>query len=153
MLARLKTFTMVGLQASHVDVEVDTVCDPNTPAPTPSITTVGLPDKAVRESGQRVKRAIENAGFRLNYDHITINLAPVELPKHAASFDLPIALGMLAGMDHLQQDRLNQFAVVGELSLAGETRPVRGALSMATVSYTHLRAHETREDRGLRGGG
>ena len=62
MLARLKTFTMVGLQASHVDVEVDTVCDPNTPAPTPSITTVGLPDKAVRESGQRVKRAIENAG-------------------------------------------------------------------------------------------
>ena len=134
MLARLKTFTMVGLQASHVDVEVDTVRNPNTPAPTPSITTVGLPDKAVRESGQRVKRAIENAGFRLNYDHITINLAPVELPKHAASFDLPIALGMLAGMDHLQQERLNQFAVVGELSLAGETRPVRGALSMAIAS-------------------
>lgn len=131
MLARLKTFTMVGLDARHVDVEVDTVCDPNTPSLTPSITTVGLPDKAVRESGQRVKRAIENAGFRLKYDHITINLAPVELPKQAASFDLPIALGMLAGMGYLEHERLEQFAVVGELSLAGETRPVRGALSMA----------------------
>ena len=131
MLARLKTFTMVGLEARQVDVEVDTVFDPNTPNPNPSITTVGLPDKAVRESGQRVKRAIENAGFRLQYDHITINLAPVELPKQAASFDLPIALGMLAGMGYLAHEQLEKFAVVGELSLAGETRPVRGALSMA----------------------
>ena len=88
---------MVGLDAHHVDVEVDTIFDPNTPNPNPSITTVGLPDKAVRESSQRVKRAIANAGFRLQYDHITINLAPAELRKHAASFDLPIALGMLAG--------------------------------------------------------
>ena len=131
MLARLKTFTMMGLDAHQVDVEVDTVYDPNTPNPNPSITTVGLPDKAVRESSQRVKRAIENAGFRLQYDHITINLAPVELPKHAASFDLPIALGMLAGMGYLQHERLQEYAVVGELSLAGETRPVRGVLSMA----------------------
>ena len=84
MLAQLKTFTMVGLDAHHVDVEVDTIFDPNTPNPNPSITTVGLPDKAVRESSQRVKRAIANAGFRLQYDHITINLAPVELRKHAA---------------------------------------------------------------------
>ena len=134
MLALLKTYTMVGLEARPVDVEVDTVCDPNTPAPAPSITTVGLPDKAVRECGQRVKRAIENAGFRLKYDHITINLAPVELPKHAASFDLPIALGMLAGMGYLEHSRLTQFAVVGELSLAGEARPVRGALSMAIAT-------------------
>ena len=136
MLAQLKTFTMVGLDAHHVDVEVDTIFDPNTPNPNPSITTVGLPDKAVRESSQRVKRAIANAGFRLQYDHITINLAPVELRKHAASFDLPIALGMLAGMGHLEQDHLNEYAVVGELSLAGETRPVKGALGMA-ISTTH----------------
>ena len=65
MLALLKTYTMVGLEARPVDVEVDTVCDPNTPAPAPSITTVGLPDKAVRECGQRVKRAI--AVLKLEY--------------------------------------------------------------------------------------
>ena len=141
MLAQLKTFTMVGLDAHPVDVEVDTIFDPNTPNPNPSITTVGLPDKAVRESSQRVKRAIANAGFRLHYDHITINLAPAELRKHAASFDLPIALGMLAGMGHLEQEHLKEYAVVGELSLAGETRPVKGALSMAisTTDVTTLK--------------
>ena len=134
MLARLKTFTTIGLQAHLVDVEVDTVRNANEPSVHPTITTVGLPEKAVRESSERVKRAIINAGFRLPYDHITINLAPAELPKHAASFDLPIALGMLASTDSLSHDRLLEYAIVGELSLAGETRPVRGALSMAIAT-------------------
>ena len=131
MLARLKTLTTVGLNAHIVDVEVDTLLNPSTPNPSPTITTVGLPEKAVRESSLRVRRAISNAGFRAPYDHITINLAPAELPKHAASFDLPIAVGMLASTDSLIHDRLLEYAIVGELSLAGETRPVRGALSMA----------------------
>ena len=134
MLARLKTLTTVGLNAHIVDVEVDTLINSSSPNSNPTITTVGLPEKAVRESSQRVRRAISNAGFRAPYDHITINLAPAELPKHAASFDLPIAIGMLASTDSLIHDRLLEYAIVGELSLAGEMRPVRGALSMAIAT-------------------
>ena len=134
MLARLKTLTTVGLNAHIVDVEVDTLRNTSSPNSSPTITTVGLPEKAVRESSQRVRRAISNAGFRAPYDHITINLAPAELPKHAASFDLPIAIGMLASTDSLIHDRLQEYAIVGELSLAGEMRPVRGALSMAIAT-------------------
>jgi magnesium chelatase family protein len=150
MLARLKTLTTVGLNAHIVDVEVDTLINSGSPNANPTITTVGLPEKAVRESSQRVRRAISNAGFRSPYDHITINLAPAELPKHAASFDLPIAIGMLASTDSLVHDRLLEYAIVGELSLAGETRPVRGALSMAiaTAKAKNLRGIIVPSDNG-----
>ena len=150
MLARLKTLTTVGLNAHIVDVEVDTLINSGSPNANPTITTVGLPEKAVRESSQRVRRAISNAGFRSPYDHITINLAPAELPKHAASFDLPIAIGMLASTDSLVHDRLLEYAIVGELSLAGETRPVRGALSMAiaTAKAKNLRGIIVPSDKG-----
>jgi magnesium chelatase family protein len=129
MLAKLKTYSLVGIEAVPVDVEVDL-----SPAALPKIVLVGLPEQAVRESTHRVERALVNAGFLRPHDRVVINLAPAELPKQAASFDLPISLGMLVGSNQLHSDRLNEYAVVGELSLEGETRGVKGALSMAIAA-------------------
>lgn len=129
MLAKLKTYSLVGIEAVPVDVEVDL-----SPSPLPKTVLVGLPEQAVRESTHRVERALVNAGFLRPHDRIVINLAPAELPKQDASFDLPISLGMLVGSTQLQSSRLNEYAVVGELSLEGLTRGVKGALSMAIAA-------------------
>jgi magnesium chelatase family protein len=95
---------------------------------------VGLPEAAVKESTHRVERAIVNSGFTRPQDRIVINLAPAELPKQAASFDLPITLGMLVGSGQFESELLSSYAVVGELSLEGNTRPLKGALSMAIAA-------------------
>ena len=129
MLAKLKTFSLLGIDALPVDVEVDV-----SPGAQPKTLLVGLPEAAVKESTHRVERAIVNSGFQRPYDRVVINLAPAELPKQAASFDLPITLGMLIGTKQLQSDRLEEYAAVGELSLEGAMRPVRGALSMAITA-------------------
>ncbi|WP_413433136.1 YifB family Mg chelatase-like AAA ATPase [Crateriforma spongiae] len=126
MLARLKTLTLLGIEAKPVDVEVDI-----SPAAMPKTILVGLPDTAVKESTHRVERAIVNSGFTRPHDRIVINLAPGDLPKQAASFDLPVALGVLAGSGQLATDRLEQYAIVGELALEGHTRRIKGALSIA----------------------
>jgi magnesium chelatase family protein len=137
MLAKLYTFALSGIEAVPVEVEVDV-----SPGAMPKTTLVGLPEAAVKESTHRVERAIVNSGFVRPRDRIVINLAPAELPKQAASFDLPITLGMLAGSGQLESELFQQFAVVGELSLEGTTRPVKGALSMAMAAA---------KERGLRG--
>ncbi len=137
MLARLKTFTLLGIEAMPVDVEVDLSV-----AAMPKTILVGLPDAAVKESTFRVERAIVNSGFIRPHDRVVINLAPGDLPKQAPSFDLPVALGILAGSGQLQSDRLDQYAVVGELALEGYTRPVKGALSIAM---------EAAKDEGITG--
>lgn len=126
MLARLKTFTLLGIEAMPVDVEVDI-----SPAAMPKTILVGLPDTAVKESTHRVERAIVNSGFIRPQDRVVINLAPGDLPKQAPSFDLPVALGVLAGSGQLAADKLEDYAVVGELALEGITRPIKGALSIA----------------------
>lgn len=126
MLARLKTFTLLGIEAKPVDVEVDI-----SPAAMPKTILVGLPDAAVKESTHRVERAIVNSGFVRPHDRIVINLAPGDLPKQAASFDLPVALGVLAGSGQLASERLDEYAIIGELALEGHTRPIKGALSIA----------------------
>ena len=126
MLARLKTFTLLGIEAMPVDVEVDL-----SPAAMPKTILVGLPDAAVKESTHRVERAIVNSGFIRPQDRVVINLAPGDLPKQAPSFDLPVALGVLAGSGQISTDRLEDYAVVGELALEGITRPIKGALSIA----------------------
>lgn len=126
MLARLQTFSLVGVDAISVDVEVDV-----SGGALPATILVGLPDAAVRESTHRVGRAMVNCGFSRPTDRIVINLAPADLPKQAATFDLPISLGILAGSCQFSSDRFRDYAVVGELSLEGSTRPARGALSMA----------------------
>lgn len=137
MLAKLQTFSLLGIEALPVEVEVDV-----SPGALPRTVLVGLPEAAVRESTHRVERAIVNSGFIRPQDRVVINLAPAELPKNAASFDLPITLGILAASSQFTSERFDEYAVVGELSLEGATRPVKGALSMAMAAAKR---------RGLRG--
>ncbi|MBI4637652.1 MAG: ATP-binding protein [Candidatus Rokubacteria bacterium] len=124
MLARVLSAALQGVEAALVRVEVDVT------AGLPAFTTVGLPDSAVRESRERVRTAIRNAGFAFPSDRITVNLAPADLRKEGASFDLPIALGILAAMGQLRCGRAPAFAVVGELALDGHIQPVRGTLAV-----------------------
>jgi magnesium chelatase family protein len=100
----------------------------------PKTVLVGLPEQAVKESTHRIERAIVNSGFVRPKDRVVINLAPAELPKSAGSFDLPIAIGILAGSGQIKSELFHQYAIVGELALDGSTRPVKGALSMAMAA-------------------
>lgn len=136
MLAKLQTFSLLGIEALPVEVEVDV-----SPSGLPKTVLVGLPEAAVKESTHRVERAMVNSGFQRPQSRVVINLAPADLPKDAASFDLPIALGILLGSGQIASEKLGQYAVVGELALDGSTRPAKGALSMAlaTVQREGLR--------------
>lgn len=125
-LAKLKTFTLVGIDACLVDVEVDIAA-----AAVNRTTVVGLPDAAVKESTYRVERAMVNSGYQYVDDSILVNLAPAELRKQAATFDLPISIGLLVASGQISSDLLDDYAVVGELSLEGHTRLGRGTLSIA----------------------
>ncbi|MEQ1905386.1 MAG: YifB family Mg chelatase-like AAA ATPase [Pirellulaceae bacterium] len=129
MLAKLKTFSLVGIEAEPVEVEVDV-----SPVAMPKTILVGLPEAAVRESTHRVSRALINSGFERPADRVVINLAPAELPKQAASFDLPMSLGILAASGQITSDKFEHYAVVGELALEGHTRPAKGVLSMAIAA-------------------
>jgi magnesium chelatase family protein len=135
MLAKLNTYSLLGIDAAPVEVEVDV-----SPGALPKTILVGLPEAAVKESVHRIERAIVNSGFMRPNDRIVINLAPAELPKQAASFDLPIALGMLAGSGQIASELFEQYAIVGELALEGSTRPVKGALSMAIATAKQIAA-------------
>ncbi len=128
MLAKLSTFALVGIDAVHVEVEVDVS------AGLPKTVLVGLPEMAVRESVHRIERALVNLGYQRHPGRTVINLAPAELPKSAGSFDLPIALGLLVATGQLLPEHLKDFATVGELALDGSVRPVKGALSMAMAA-------------------
>lgn len=114
-----------GLQAPPVAVEVHLANG------LPSFTLVGLPDTEVKEARDRVRAAIVNSGFEFPGKRITVNLAPADLPKESGRFDLPIALGILAASGQISNKHLSAHEFVGELSLSGELRPVRGALAMA----------------------
>ncbi len=129
MLAKLKTFSLVGIDALPVEVEVDV-----SPAGLPKTILVGLPEQAVKESTHRVERAIVNSGFQRPQNRVVINLAPADLPKEAASFDLPIALGILVGSGQISSEQLKQYAVVGELALDGSTPADQRRLSMAMAA-------------------
>ena len=137
MLAKLRTFSLVGIDALPVEVEVDV-----SPGALPKTTLVGLPEAAVKESIPRVERALVNSGYLRPADRVVINLAPAELPKQAASFDLPITLGILAASGQIASELFESYAVVGELALDGTTRPTKGALSMAMAAA---------KERGLKG--
>jgi len=131
MLARVRAAALQGIEAATVSVEVDVTSG------LPSFTTVGLPGSTVRESRDRIRAAIRNAGFEFPVDRITVNLAPADLRKDSAAFDLPMALGILSATGILKQDRLARAVVLGELSLDGRVRPVRGVLPVAL----HCRRH------------
>src|SRR5262245_802203 len=113
--------TLVGIDA--VEVEVEAQLQPGT---LPGIRIVGLPDGAVRESRDRVKAAIRAFGFDFPRSGVLINLAPAHLRKSGPSFDLPIALAILAATQQIPTERLRDLLVTGELALNGSIRPVRG---------------------------
>jgi magnesium chelatase family protein len=129
MLAKLNTFSLLGIDALPVEVEVDVSA-----GALPKTVLVGLPEQAVKESTHRIERAMVNSGFVRPQDRVVINLAPAELPKSAGSFDLPIAVGILAGSGQLKSELFESYAIVGELALDGSARPVKGALSMAMAA-------------------
>jgi magnesium chelatase family protein len=126
MLAKLHTYSLFGIEAKPVEVEVDI-----SPAAMPKTILVGLAEAAVKESIHRVERALVNSGYSRPFDRIVINLSPADLPKDAASFDLPISLGLLTASGQMTSERFADYACVGELALDGTLRPIRGALSMA----------------------
>ena len=129
MLAKLASYSLFGIQALPVEVEVDI-----SPAALPKTILVGLAETAVKESIHRTERALVNTGYSRPIERVVINLSPAEFPKEAAAVDLPIALGMLTASGQLPSDRFAQYAAVGELALDGTVRPVRGALAMAIAA-------------------
>lgn len=101
----------------------------------PAFAIVGLADTEVRESRDRVRAALHNAGFDFPPGHITVNLAPADLPKESGRFDLPIALGILAASGQVPATELDDYEFAGELSLSGELRPIRAALAMTFAMH------------------
>ncbi len=128
-LAVVTSRALDGLEAPEVQVEVQLANG------LPSFTLVGLADTEVKEARERVRAALQQSGFSFPHNkRITVNLAPAELPKESGRFDLPIALGILAAAGQLDAARLARCEFAGELSLAGELRPVRGALALALAA-------------------
>lgn len=132
MLFRTQSAAVYGIDANLVDVEVDLTPVRNETDNPASVTIVGLPDLAVRESRERIRAAINNSAFFFPFHKTTINLAPADVRKEGASFDLPIALGILGANGDLgKAEHLTDILSVGELSLDGRVRPIRGALPIA----------------------
>jgi magnesium chelatase family protein len=125
MLARICSSALTGIEAYPVEVEVNAGWGDT------QIVIVGLPDAAVKESRDRVITALANSGFKFPMGRTTINLAPADIKKEGPSFDLPIALGMLAASEQIETDQLDNFVIVGELALTGAVRPCKGALPVA----------------------
>lgn len=125
MLAKVLSSAVIGIDAYVVEVEVDIS------EGLPSFSTVGLPEGAVRESKERVKAAIKNSGYHFPSDRITVNLAPADIKKEGSAFDLPMALGILAAMGLVDRSNCSEHLFLGELSLDGLVRPVKGVLPMA----------------------
>ena len=133
-LAKVFTRGLRGLEAPLVTVEVHVA------GGLPAMNIVGLPEASVREARDRVRSAIQNSGFDYPASRITINLAPADLPKEGGAFDLPIAVGILAASGQLNTQALSDVELLGELSLNGELRPVRGALPIAMAVAESQRA-------------
>ncbi len=125
MLANVLSGALLGIAAYPVEVEVDIALG------LPQFATVGLPEGAVKESKDRVKSAIKNSGYEFPNRRITINLAPADIRKDGAAFDLPMAVGLLSAMGLIPLERAARFLFMGELSLDGAIKPVRGTLPVA----------------------
>ena len=140
MLTKLKTFSLLGATSHPVDVEVSVTLAPDNGGESQSgfddtrTTIVGMAKTVVRESAFRVRLALEHSGFQPPRGSILVNLAPADLPKQAASFDLPISLGQISSSGLARFGSLNDYAVIGELDLDGHTRPCRGVLAAARAA-------------------
>src|SRR5208337_4321391 len=125
MLSKVCSAALNGIEAYPVEVEVNAGWGDTL------IVIVGLPDTAVKESRDRVTTALTNSGFKFPMGRTTINLAPADVKKEGPSFDLPIALGMLAASEQVETDQLDNFVMVGELALTGAVRSCKGVLPVA----------------------
>jgi len=126
MISKVYTAALMGIDAYRVEVET------HTEGNVPFFGIVGLPDIAVKESRERVIAAIKNSGYRFSYNkRITINLAPADVKKEGSSYDLPIAIGILATQGDVYQDKLSEYIILGELALDGTIRTIHGSLSIA----------------------
>ncbi|MEP6777819.1 MAG: YifB family Mg chelatase-like AAA ATPase [Chthoniobacterales bacterium] len=152
MLAKIYSAAVYGVDAYEVEIEV------NGAGGSPNIIIVGLPDAAVKESRDRVTTAIQNSGYFWPRGRTTINLAPADIKKEGPSFDLPIALGMIAVSEDLDGSTLAKFSFVGELALNGAVRPVKGVLPVAlearrrrkeAIFVPEANAHEAAMVKGI----
>ncbi len=125
MLSKIYSSATYGIDAYIIEVE--THCEKQIP----SFTIVGLPDSAVKESRERVTPAIKNSGFEFPLKKITVNLAPADIKKEGSSFDLPIAIGLIAANGKIENDKLENTIILGELALDGNLRRIKGGLSVA----------------------
>lgn len=128
MLSKINSSGLIGIDGYSVSVEVDIGNG------MPAFDVVGLPDTAVKESRERVRAALKNSGFKFPQKRITVNLAPANIKKAGATYDLPICMGLLTSSEQLVCD-LSEYAFFGEIALSGELRPVEGALPMAICAY------------------
>ncbi|MBW1888150.1 MAG: YifB family Mg chelatase-like AAA ATPase [Deltaproteobacteria bacterium] len=128
MLSKALSSAVIGIDAYIVPVEVDISQG------LPAFATVGLPEGAVRESKERVKASIKNSGYHFPSDRITVNLAPADIKKEGSAFDLPMALGILAATGLVPKTSFDQYIILGELSLDGLIRPIKGALPIAVTA-------------------
>ncbi len=124
MLVKTYGSAVFGLEATTITIEVNVCTGVN-------FILVGLPDSAVKESQQRVKAAIKNIGFKFPGKEITVNMAPADIRKEGSTFDVPIALGILAASEQLNKNRLGEYIILGELSLDGHIQPMKGILPIA----------------------
>jgi magnesium chelatase family protein len=131
MLFKTQSAAVYGIDANIIEVEVDVSPTRSTEE---NFQTVGLPDAAVRESRQRIRAALRNCGYEVPLTQITINLAPADIKKEGSGFDLPMAMGILGAYGGLVKKELPEFVMVGELSLDGGIRGVRGALPIAIAA-------------------
>ncbi len=122
MFSKVISFGLIGLKGIKIDVEVDTNQGK------PSFDIVGLPDAAVKESSERVHSAIKNSGLKYPLNRITVNLAPANVKKVGANYDLPIALALLKSSSQITGEKISEFVIIGELGLSGEIKPVAGIL-------------------------
>ncbi len=128
MIAKVLSGGLLGIDAYVIEVEVDISLG------LPVFATVGLPDGAVKESKDRVKSAIKNSGFDFPSQKITVNLAPADVKKEGAAFDLPIAIGILVASEVIQRNKIKDYLIVGELSLDGRVKAIHGGLSLAVAT-------------------
>jgi magnesium chelatase family protein len=128
MLAKVNSAALYGIDAVRVEVETDLSSG------LPQLATVGLAEGAVKESKDRIRAAIKNCGYNFPAKKITVNLAPADLRKEGSAYDLPMAIGILAGDGAARKERLKEYLIVGELSLDGEVRAIRGALPIAAAA-------------------
>jgi magnesium chelatase family protein len=128
MLAKVNSAALYGIDALRVVVEIDLASG------LPQLATVGLPEGAVKESKDRIRAAVKNCGYTFPAKRITINLAPADIKKEGSAYDLPMAVGILAAEGNIDKILLEDYLLIGELSLDGSVKPVRGALPIAMAA-------------------